>query len=281
MAGRSEEATPNQRDANRALGIGLARAFGGAIIFALPVFMTMEMWELGFSVGRYRLALLLVLAIPILLFLAHYSGFEETFDWREDLRDVFIAYAVGILASAAVLLMLGILHMDTPLREIVGKIAIQSVPASIGALLARSQLGHDSEESSGSRRQGYGAELVLMACGALFLSLNVAPTEEIQLIAYKMTPWHATVTILVSLLVMHAFVFASGFKGGSDSEPGSHLRALLSFTLPGYVLSLLVSLYMLWTFGHTDGLGFFGITQALVVMCFPASIGAAAARLIL
>jgi putative integral membrane protein (TIGR02587 family) len=270
-----------ERDQNAAVRVSIARAFGGAIIFALPFFMTMEMWELGFHIGRYRLFLLLVLIIPILVFLAHYSGFEDTFDWREDLRDVFIAYGIAIVASTAVLLMVGILGPGMPLREIVGKIAIQAVPASIGALLARSQLGQNSQEPQGARGQGYWSELVLMACGALFLSLNVAPTEEMLLIATMMTPWHAVATILVSLLIMHAFVFASDFKGGSALEPGKHLRALLSFTLPGYVLALAVSLYMLWTFGHTDGLGPTGITKALVVMCFPASIGAAAARLIL
>ena len=34
---------------------GLARAFGGAILFCLPLLMTMEMWALGFEMDRFRL----------------------------------------------------------------------------------------------------------------------------------------------------------------------------------------------------------------------------------
>jgi hypothetical protein len=35
--------------ANRVFLVGLGRAFGGALIFSLPMLMTMEMWWLGFS----------------------------------------------------------------------------------------------------------------------------------------------------------------------------------------------------------------------------------------
>ena len=40
------------------------------------------------------------------------------------------------------------------------------------------------------RGAGYGGQLFLMAAGALFLSFNVAPTEEMVLIAYMMSTWH-------------------------------------------------------------------------------------------
>jgi uncharacterized membrane protein len=77
---------------------GLSRAFGGAIVFALPVFMTMEMWELGMHMDRLRLVLLLLINVPVLVFVSHYAGFERTFEWREDVRDAAIAYGVGIVA---------------------------------------------------------------------------------------------------------------------------------------------------------------------------------------
>ena len=37
--------------------IGVARAFGGALFFGLPLLMPMEMWWLGFVMDRFRLAL--------------------------------------------------------------------------------------------------------------------------------------------------------------------------------------------------------------------------------
>src|SRR5687767_1476702 len=74
---------------------GLARACAGAFIFAFPLLMTMEMWWLGFYMDRLRLALLLCLHLPLLFGLAHRIGFDESIHWKENLRDTFIAYAVG------------------------------------------------------------------------------------------------------------------------------------------------------------------------------------------
>ncbi|HSK19437.1 MAG TPA: DUF2391 family protein, partial [Longimicrobiales bacterium] len=63
---------------------GLARAFGGAIFFSLPLLMTMEMWWLGFYMDRFRLALLMLAMVPLLIALDHYVGFkEEQTTWRE------------------------------------------------------------------------------------------------------------------------------------------------------------------------------------------------------
>lgn len=49
----------------------------------------------------------------------------------------------------------------------------------------------------------------------------------------------------------------------------------------GYVIALLISLGILWTFGRTDGLAVSQVLQATVVLGFPAGLGAGAARLIL
>ena len=47
------------------------------------------------------------------------------------------------------------------LSEIVGKIAVQAVPASVGAMAARSQLG-DNEEEEEKAADGYAGQLFLM-----------------------------------------------------------------------------------------------------------------------
>lgn len=44
---------------------GICRAAGGAVIFALPLLMTMEMWWLGFTIDRMKLLLLVLLLLPI------------------------------------------------------------------------------------------------------------------------------------------------------------------------------------------------------------------------
>src|SRR5690606_29136007 len=94
-------------------------------------------------------------------------------------------------------------------------VAVQLVPASIGALLARSQLGVEKAEDN-ERPESYSRELFLMAVGALFLAFNVAPTEETLLISYKITYLHTLAILAVSLLIMHGFVFSLGFAGGRE-----------------------------------------------------------------
>ena len=47
----------------------LGRAFAGAIVFSLPLLMTMEMWWLGFSMPAWKLALFLALFFPFLFFM--------------------------------------------------------------------------------------------------------------------------------------------------------------------------------------------------------------------
>ena len=103
--GRVEQA----RAAGHEFQIGLARALGGAILFALPLLMTMEMWTLGTTMGEARLALFLGLMLPVLGGLAYYAGFEESFGWRDLVLNALVAYAVGFVAAAAVLLLLGVL----------------------------------------------------------------------------------------------------------------------------------------------------------------------------
>ncbi|WP_438750075.1 TIGR02587 family membrane protein [Pararhizobium sp. O133] len=262
--------------------VGLGRGVAGALLFALPMQMTMEMWALGFTMDRWRLVLLLLLAIPLLIGISHRIGFEETFSLRESARDAMIAYGIGIVTSAVMLSLFKLLMADMPMQEIAGKIAVQAVPASIGALLGRSELGSGKDDADDDAQAGYGSELFMMVVGALFLNLNMAPTEEMILISYKMTPWHALATILLSIALMHAFVYAVSFKGGhelSSDTPWWH--ALIRFTLPGYVIALLISLYALWSFGRLDGGSFTPAMMAMIVLAFPGAIGAAAARLIL
>ena len=271
--------------------VGLARAAGGAVIFALPLLMTMEMWELGFHMSRPRLALLLVVTVPLLVGLSHVSGFEETFEPLEDVVDAFVAYAVGFGAAAVVLALFGVLRPGMSLDELVGKVALQAVPGSMGALLAQSQFGGGSqgaarEQSGGGNADGrpssYASQLFLMAVGALFLAFNVAPTEEMVLIAHMMTPWHVLAMAALSLAAMHAFVYALEFRGQHAIDPGHSGRSVfLRYTVAGYALALLISAYVLWTFGSLGATDWMEATAVVLVLGFPAAIGAAAARLLL
>jgi putative integral membrane protein (TIGR02587 family) len=262
---------------------GLVRAAGGAIVFSLPLLMTTEMWQLGFLVTPGRMLLLLIALLPVLTLLSAHAGFEETSTWRQDVRDAVIAFGIAFASSAAVLWLFRVVGAHVPPSEMLGKIAIQTVPASIGAMLARSQLSDvhaDTERTSPPPT--YHGELFIMSVGALFLAFSVAPTDEVMHLALGMSATRTLIVVLVSLLLMHAFVYAVEFKG--QHQRPEHVSAASEFvrlTVVGYVIALAVSAYLLWTFGTLDDLHPFVVLQACVVLGFPASVGAAAARLII
>jgi putative integral membrane protein (TIGR02587 family) len=244
----------------------------------------MEMWWLGFYLDRVKLLLFMLVMIPMLVALDYFSGWEETASWRQDLQDGMIAYGVGLVASLVILLLFGIVDLGQPLREVVGKVAIQSVPASFGAVLANSQLAGGGGGAEKRRKQaaGYGARLFIMGAGAVFLAFNVAPTEEMILISFVMTPWHGLALVAASLLMMHGFVYASAFRGTPAVEHGTPGWSLfLRNTVVGYVVALAVSAYVLWTLGRLEEGAFSSYLMMTIVLGFPSALGAAAARLII
>ena len=244
--------------------------------------MTMETWHLGFHMDRLRLALLLVLVVPILVGLAYYLGFEDSTDLLDAAIDAFVALAVAFCLTAGLLYVFGVLRAKTTANEWIGTVGLQAVTGSIGALLAQSQLGRSSDQSKKRRAGGRTAEYFYMAAGALFLSANIAPTEEVELIAHLMTPWHMIALLVASLIVMHAFVYALEFKGQHERAAGVTLwREFTGFTVVGYMIAFAISAYISWSFGRFDGLAFTAALQISFVLAFPAAVGAAAARLVL
>jgi putative integral membrane protein (TIGR02587 family) len=260
----------------------LGRASAGSIIFALPMLMTMEMWWLGFTMSPLRMLVFLTVSVPLLIGLSFFGGFKNAVTLGDHVADVFIAILVSAITATLCLWLFGLIDETTSTREIVGKIIIETVPGAIGAMLARSQLGEKSSDADEEALESsYPGELFVMGIGALFLSLNVAPTEEMILIAYKTTVLQQIVIVLVSVAIMHLFVYWANFRGGSTMEDTGFLAVLLRYTITGYMIVIGVSLAMLWFFGRMDGISLPEILSTAVVLAFPGCIGAAAARLIL
>lgn len=267
---------------DREFRIGLARAFGGAIFFSLPLLMTMEMWQLGFYMARLPLALFILVMVPVLIGLEYYTGFKESTTLLDEVADAAVAYGVGLVASVLVLWLFNLISLDEPLSSVIGKVALQAVPASLGATLSGSQFGQQgAAERQHKREVGFGGILFLMGVGSLFLAFNVAPTEEMVLIASRLTHWHAVALVTASLLLIHGFVYAVNFRGAPGAPEGvPPVSLFFRYTVPGYAIALLVSAYVLWTFGRFEDHAVTRMVMQAVVLGFPASIGAAAARLV-
>jgi putative integral membrane protein (TIGR02587 family) len=264
--------------------LALSRAYGGALFFALPLLLTMEMWWLGFYMDPLRLGLLMVVMFPVLTSLSYSFPWRRPRSWIDAPSQAATAYAVALTMSGMVLGLIGVLRPPLFDAEMVGKIGVQMVPAGIGAVAGAGQFAPEQPQASGERREraGYPTELYFMFAGALYLAISVAPTEEMILIAFKMTYWHAVGLALASLLVMHVLVYAIDFRRRHVVPATTpQWKLFLHFSLVGYAIALLVSAYILWTFGRLDHTALGPILVALIVLAFPASLGAAAARLIL
>lgn len=276
------------KEKDRSFLIGLLRAFAGAVIFSFPILMTMEMWALGYTISPVRLIVFVVLSVPLLIGLSYFVGFEETENLADDVIDAFVGYAVGFFTSALFLFILGIIDFSMSAYEVLGKISLQAVTAAIGAMFAQSQLGGrkdektEGEADARKRRSGYWGEIFIMLVGAIFLAMNPAATEEMYLIAYKMTEWQIILLAVLNIIGMHAFVYSVGFAGEeSHGESSSILTVFLRFTIVGYALALSISFYLLWTFGSLEGLGLKEMLNVTIVLGFPAALGAAASRVII
>src|SRR5690606_22332983 len=142
-------------------------------------------WEIGFFIDPLRLMVLIWLSLPLWVGVSSIVGFKKTKTLYDDIVDVLVAYAIGFITSFVVLLVLGIITSATGPGETFSMLLLQSVPASLGALLARSLISGEEQFDA-----DYQHELIISITGSLFLAFNLAPTEEIILVSYQMGYWH-------------------------------------------------------------------------------------------
>src|SRR5690606_9080218 len=119
--------------------------------------------------------------------LAKYAGFSRHRGLLHDLLDAFGALAVGFVTSGVLLALFGVLTPEATLDEIAGKLALQAMPAAVGALLARRQLaGAGGKDDGDEDDASYFGEALLVAAGARVLARAVAPPQAAVLVATQL-----------------------------------------------------------------------------------------------
>ncbi|MFL5563434.1 MAG: TIGR02587 family membrane protein [Gemmatimonadaceae bacterium] len=271
-------ATPTPRQTLTAYGRGVV----GGLLVGMPSFMTMEIWWGGFTLGAARVLGLLLFNYGVLLVLQHYSGLHPRKTRGGQIRAALVAYALGLVAAALVLVMLGITNWQTAPRDFIGKIALLAVPVSIGASVAMSEFGQEHPVTRQRREAAsHLGTLGMAAAGAMLFGFGVAPTDEPMIIGLKL-PWHhALALVVVSLVQVHAIVYSVGFRKSERDERGA-LQKMLREGVGAYATALVVAAYLLWTFGRIDGdTGFITCVYQTVALGFVTSLGAAAGELLL
>lgn len=270
-----------------------ARGIAGGLLFSFPLLYTMEVWWAGYMAQPFHLIAIMLVTFLLLLGYNRYAGMRAGTSWRDIIIDSVEEIGIGLTISFAALLMLNRIQLSMSLTEIMGKVVIEAMAVSIGVSIGTAQLGAGEEEKEESHENARGAQgekassedkmalIVLSLCGSILIGGNIAPTEEVTMLAVEAKPGNILVMALVSLLLCVLVVYFSNFKGASRHKSGKMLYELTFDVCTSYLMALVASAFTLWYFGSFSNLSFWNIMAQIVVLGVVASLGASAGRLLI
>ena len=264
----------------------ILRACAGALLGALPLLFTMEMWWYGRAVSEPTLLGMMAVAGGVVVLSILFGGFRRGRVSHLGI-DTLIVFGIGITISALTLLVVGQIHPGrTPLSAAARIIALEAIPCAIGAALAMTQFRpRDGDTKNVDRhidrlsqdRQKVLATLV----GGVFFAFNVAPTDELRMMAMEAEPIHFPLIVLFSLLVSYIIVFEADFAERPKGYATGAMSYPLGETMVSYVLSLGVSYAFRAGFGHlTTETPFYTQITTTVVLGYVTTIGGSAGRVL-
>lgn len=288
------EMRPNLRGSWQSELTEVLRGASGGFLFGVPLLYTLELWTLGANADPSWLLGTLGITFGLVYLITVTEGF------RGNLRlsplglamESIEALAIGILCALIALLLLCRITLATPVTEALGKLVFESIPFSLGVALARSML---SQGRSGSptrprarrrRTSRWGntvADLDATVIGAFVFSLNIAPTDEITILAASVPPLWLLLILSASLVITYVIVFVAGFTNQEERQQQRGLfQQPISETVVAYLVSLLVAVAVMFFFHrlnlHNPWQEWLSDT---IVLGLPAAIGGAAGRLVL
>ena len=263
------------------------RGFAGGLLFSLPLLYTMEVWWASFIGGPLRLLVLLGFTFLLLLGYNRYAGLRHDASWIEVAIDSVEELGLGIVTSAAVLFLIGQIGPSISQREVLGKIVVEAAVVAIGFSVGSAQLGSGGDDLGKGADDGAGDspglphQLVIALCGGVLFAANVAPTEEIVMIAAESGMWRLLGLAILSILLVGGILHWVDFKGADRYARAESTLDVVTGTAITYAVALTASAMLLWFFGRFDQTGVAICASQVVVLAFPTALGAAAGRLLL
>ncbi len=293
---------------------------GALLVIGTSMLYTMEMTWLGRRLPPAVLLSYTVVGMGLVLVATKYVGFRASEDWETDrstasyVTDFTELLMQSFLTAYAVLFLFGFVGIDDPPLVVVRLGLIFVVPLAFGASIANQLLGTqdgggnggsdggggsgdgrggggNSGESGGSashgsgdgatRNRSFARDLVIYTAGAVFISAAFAPTEEIPLIATTAGWPRLFATVVASVLVAHLILFELEFRGHEHRVGRESERQQWGTTFTLYFISVVVAVLLLAAFGQVPADRFAVVVQEVIVLAFPASIGASGATVVL
>ncbi|MBC8139573.1 MAG: TIGR02587 family membrane protein [Fibrella sp.] len=271
----------------------LMRGVAGAAIIGVPLVYTMEMWQVATTFNATEILLLLCFGFAVCVGYNLFSGFRKGNGLVEAIQDALEAIAIGVVLSAVLMALLGAIDLSTPLSDAMSRIAVEAIPLAIGASVANTQFdgGQQDRESSDEEKPGAQEaenrhktlhEIGIAAAGSLVFAASIAPTEEVALVAQRLSPLGLIAIAAFSLGLSYGMIFVADFTGSENRQKDSGiLQSPVGETVLAYAVALAVSLVAVCFFhGVEITASPFTVVALTVSLGLPAAIGGAAGRLI-
>lgn len=268
----------------------LMRAIAAGAIFGTPLLFTTEMWWHGIVFRAPHLLILLTATLLANVVICYFIGFREQYSLKEAANEAVTSVAVAILLSTGVLALIGELNLESSLFETLGKIIIESSVISVGVAVTNAQVsqskGHQQnednhKESDKKQLKQDIKDLGATLAGSTIFAFNVAPTEEVVMIAARLTPLHQLVLLGAEIALCFIMLFASGFWKRQVHAPSIFQSAFAETTM-ACAMSLLVAASLVALVGHGNPMSHTSLfVSCTIVLGFPAVVGGAAGRLII
>jgi putative integral membrane protein (TIGR02587 family) len=267
-----------------------AHGAAGGFLFGVPLLYTMEMWFTGMTISMGHALVLVALTVLLSVGFVVTIGFRRASPprFRDVLAEAFDAVAISLVVTVACLGVLGRIGPATPLDIALGRIAIELLPVSLGVAIANhilpsrgSRSGEEEDRDAATGHHETLRDLTVSAGGALLLSLNIAPTDEVQILAGELSELQLVGLLAFALIITYVIVFEAGFRNQQRRRQArGAFQTPLTETVVAYLLSLAVCYAILRLLGSLPADAALGtVLSHVVVLGFPAALGAAAGRL--
>ena len=283
---------PPAPDSATGVALGdLVRAVAGGMLFGIPLLYTMEVWSIGSTTTPPGMAAVLGLTFVPVVLLIQTAGFRRSRDtrWIDVGGDAVEAVALGVVSVAAVLILLQEITLETPLSDALGKIVYEATPFALGVAVARHIFSRGRDEGDADAEEppvqhGLGgtlADLGATLIGAVFVAFNIAPTDEIAMLAAAASPASLLAVMAASLLISYGIVFQAGF---GDQKARRQQQGVLQHpateTVTAYLVALACAAGMLLFFRNVETRDSWPtLVEHTVLLGLPAAVGGAAGRL--
>ena len=244
----------------------------------------MEVWWAGFLASPVRLLAGLAATFCLLILYNLYAGLRSDASAVEVLIDSVEELGLGLVGAALLLWLLDRIDLSMDPMEVIGKIVVEGLTMAIGFSVGTAQLGGAPAREQGAlpayRDHEPWRHLALAACGSLLFASNVAPTEEIVVLAAELSLpallGLAGLSAAIGAIILHYSDFTASVSGGEAGLVGSMRNTSLS-----YAVALLVAAGLLWFYGRFTDVTILAMCAQTVVLGFAAMLGASAGRLLL